>query len=76
VGNLYINQREGIKMGETQMEELFDKIDAKCQEFAAQSRKAINGNKSAGVRSRKLSLEITAMLKQWRVVSNPESVRD
>jgi len=58
------------------MEELFEKLNDKVAEFQAQARKAINGNKSAGARSRKLSLEISALMKQWRTVSNPDSMRE
>ena len=57
------------------MDELFEKISEKVSLFTIKARKAINGDKAAGVRSRKISLEIDALLKRWRVVSNPESVK-
>ena len=62
-------------MDETQMEKLFDQLNNKTVEFGINARKAINGNKAAGARSRKISFEIEAILKRWRIFSNPESVR-
>lgn len=52
------------------MEELFDNIQAKMIEFNHDLNLNVNkGNKSAGVRARKASLELEKMLKEYRKVS-------
>lgn len=52
------------------MKELFDNIQAKMIEFSAELNVNVNkGNKAAGVRARKASLELEKMLKEYRKVS-------
>lgn len=51
------------------MEELKAKIDAATAKFNEECEKAIGGNKAAGARSRKASLELASLLKEWRKVS-------
>lgn len=54
------------------MESVKNKLAALFDEFNQQSHLAIKGNKSAGTRSRKMSLEMETLLKEWRKVSvNP-----
>ena len=47
---------------------LFD-ITKKSETFLIEADKSLDGNRSAGARSRKLSLEIEKLLKLWRGVS-------
>lgn len=52
------------------MKELFDNIQAKMIEFDKELNLNVNkGNKSAGVRARKASLELEKMFKEYRKVS-------
>jgi len=46
--------------------ELTDAINKKFDEFTADAVKAAAGNKAAGTRARKCSLEIANKLKAWR----------
>lgn len=49
------------------MEELYNNIQAKMIEFSADLNLNINkGNKNAGVRARKASLELEKMFKEYR----------
>jgi len=48
------------------MKELVEKINATASAFAADAEKNLNGNKAAGARARKASLEIEKMLKEFR----------
>lgn len=49
------------------MKELFEKIDALYADFAKDAKKQLeNGNKAAGTRARKASLEIEKALKAFR----------
>lgn len=49
------------------MKESLDKISALCAEFTKDATAQIeNGNKAAGTRARKTSLEIEKMMKQFR----------
>lgn len=49
------------------MKELFDNIQAKMIEFSAELNVNVNkGNKAAGVRARKASLELEKLLKEYR----------
>ena len=51
------------------MKELVEKINALCAEFAAEAAKNVEGNKAAGTRARKASLELEKALKEFRKVS-------
>lgn len=52
------------------MEELYNNIQAKMIEFSRDLNHNVNkGNKSAGVRARKASLELEKMFKEYRKVS-------
>ena len=51
------------------MKELVEKINALCAEFAAEAGKNVDGNKSAGSRARKISLELEKNLKEFRKLS-------
>ena len=51
------------------MEELLKKIEAVCETFHAEAKKAVEGNKAAAARSRKASLEMEKLQKEWRKVS-------
>ena len=56
------------------MQELLAKIDAEIESFQADSKlQAEKGNKAAGTRARKSSLELTKLLKEFRKVSVEES---
>lgn len=55
------------------MKELVEKINALCAEFAAEAAKNVAGNKAAGTRARKASLEIEKAMKEFRKVSVAES---
>lgn len=48
------------------MKELVEKINALCAEFAAEAAKNVEGNKAAGTRARKISLELEKNLKSFR----------
>lgn len=48
------------------MKELREKINIKFSDFSADMMKSLNGNKAAGVRARKASLELEKLLKQYR----------
>ena len=52
-----------------ELQNLFTKIENSFYIMRHEARKAINGNKSAGARSRKASSELAALLKQWRAES-------
>lgn len=51
------------------MKELVEKIGALCAAFAEDASKNVAGNKAAGTRARKVSLEIEKELKNFRKVS-------
>ena len=52
------------------MEELLKKIEAEFNEFKQEANLlVVKGNKSAGTRSRKSSLRLADLLKQWRAES-------
>lgn len=52
------------------MKELVEKIAAKTAEFSKDANMQVdNGNKAAGTRARKASLELEKMLKEFRKVS-------
>ena len=52
------------------MNGVLDEIDAVYQKFVADAQLCINkGNKAAGVRSRKSSLELAKLMKTWRAGS-------
>jgi len=52
------------------MEVLLTNIENKFAEFVREAElRAERGNKTAGARSRKASLELTALLKEWRKLS-------
>ena len=51
------------------LQDLFTKIENSFYLMRHEARKAVNGNKSAGARSRKASSELSALLKQWRAES-------
>lgn len=51
------------------MKELVEKINAVYAVFAENADKQLAGNKAAGVRARKASLEIEKLLKEFRKVS-------
>lgn len=51
------------------MKELVAKINELTAAFAADAEKSVAGNKAAGARARKTSLEIEKALKEYRKVS-------
>lgn len=51
------------------MKELVEKINALCASYSEDAAKALEGNKAAGARARKTSLEIEKALKEFRKVS-------
>lgn len=51
------------------MKELIVKISALFEDFSTNAAKTQGGNKAAGVRARKASLEIEKALKEFRKVS-------
>ena len=53
------------------MKELFEKIQAKMAADA--TRQLENGNKAAGTRARKATLELTKLMKEFRQASLEES---
>ena len=48
------------------MEEIVKKISELCKAFAADAEKNVAGNKQAGMRARKVSLELEKALKAFR----------
>ena len=48
------------------MQELFEKIDSLYESFKVEAEKNLAGNKAAGVRARKISLELGLLLKEYR----------
>ena len=48
------------------MKDLVSKINALCEEFRVNAEKNVAGNKAAGVRARKISLELGERLKEYR----------
>lgn len=48
------------------MKELVNKISQKAMDMLNDMAKSVDGNKSAGVRARKASLELGKMLKEYR----------
>lgn len=48
------------------MKELISKIIALIEEFRVNAEKNVTGNKAAGVRARKISLELGERLKEYR----------
>jgi len=55
------------------MEALVKKINELCAGFAAEAEKNLSGNKAAGTRARKISLEIEKAMKEFRKISVAES---
>lgn len=51
------------------MNELVEKINAQLDVFRAEADKCVKGNKAAGVRARKSSLELEKLLKEFRKAS-------
>lgn len=51
------------------MKELVEKINATWAVFAENAEKNVAGNKAAGTRSRKASLELEKLLKEFRKAS-------
>lgn len=51
------------------MKELSEKISAKTAEFEKDMKANVEGNKAAGARARKASLELEKLLKQYRKAS-------
>lgn len=51
------------------MKELVEKINAAYAVFAENADKQLSGNKAAGARARKSSLELEKLLKEFRKVS-------
>lgn len=51
------------------MKEVVEKTNALFAEFAAEAAKNLEGNKAAGARARKISLEIQKVMKEFRVAS-------
>lgn len=48
------------------MKKLVEKINSQIADFQLNLTKNLNGNKSAGVRARKISLELDDLLKEYR----------
>jgi len=60
----------GTTTKEHEMEELLNKINAEIAEFQLNARTQVEkGVKAAGARSRKGSLTLAALLKEWRKLS-------
>jgi len=55
------------------MEKTFDEIKKEFANFMDNAAAAVGGNKAAGARSRKASLAIERMMKEWRKVSVKEA---
>lgn len=51
------------------MKELVDNINALCSSLIADAQKNVEGNKAAGARARKTSLELEKALKNFRKAS-------
>jgi len=51
------------------MKELVEKINALCAAFGVDAQKNLDGNKAAGARARKASLELEKALKEFRKAS-------
>lgn len=51
------------------MNDLINKINGLCLQFKADADRNIRGNKTAGVRARKVSLEISKLMKDYRKMS-------
>lgn len=51
------------------MKELVEKINAAAEAFLADAAKNVAGNKAAGARARKASLELEKLMKEFRKVS-------
>ena len=51
------------------MKNLIEKIDSLYESFKAEANKNASGNKAAGVRARKASLEIAKLCKEYRLKS-------
>lgn len=58
-----------IEANKTDMENTVKSIIEKMEEFKKDSEKSVKGNKAAGVRARKLSLEIEKDMKAYRKLS-------
>jgi hypothetical protein len=51
------------------MKNLIEKIDSLYEQFKVDANKNVVGNKAAGTRARKSSLEITKLMKEYRAKS-------
>ena len=51
------------------MKNLIEKMDSLYESFKADANKNVAGNKAAGVRARKASLEIAKLCKEYRLKS-------
>lgn len=52
-----------------ELEKLHAEINQEIEQFQIDSKKALNGNKSAGARSRKSSMALSKMFKDYRKLS-------
>ena len=59
-----------IRNIKSKMKELVDKINVAIEEFSTNAKAQVeNGNKAAGTRARKASLELEKLLKEFRKAS-------
>lgn len=65
----YLCQRITQLQTHCTMKELVEKINALCAAFEADAAKNVAGNKAAGARARKASLELEKAFKEFRKVS-------
>ncbi|MFR9611695.1 MAG: histone H1 [Rikenellaceae bacterium] len=55
------------------MKELLEKIEVAMTSFTTDATAQLDGNKAAGARARKASLEIACLMKEFRKISIEES---
>lgn len=55
------------------MKELLEKIEVAMTSFTKDATAQLDGNKAAGARARKVSLEIAALMKEFRKISIEDS---
>ena len=55
------------------MKELVERINSLAEQFAQESAKNLGGNKAAGARARKATLELEKLMKEYRKKSVEES---
>lgn len=62
-------EKENHVMSEKKLEDLTEKIVEQMEAFRKEAPSRVAGNKSAGMRARKATNNLTKLMKEWRALS-------